>query len=84
MSRKGEPLKSERVVPRSASPAVRELSIVIDQSHMTLVELARKSGVSHTAIWAWRTGRAAPRVVELEFVAQALGYEITLHKRAET
>lgn len=50
------------------------------QDHMAI---AKKSGVSHIAIWNWVNGKNSPRTGLLEAVVNACGYdiEVTLIKR---
>lgn len=67
--------------PRSASPLVRQLFQVIDRSGLSYSQISRLAGVTPATLAYWRHGKNAPRWVDFENVAHALGYDITLQAK---
>lgn len=67
---------------RSSSPIVRELFEAIDATGLPYSAVAQASGVHVVTLSKWRRGENAPRWIELENVAKAIGYVLRLEKVA--
>ena len=68
---------------RAASPVVRQLFELIDDAGISLADAGRPAGVHYVTMSRWRQGFSAPRLVELENVAQGMGYRLLLVPDAE-
>jgi transcriptional regulator with XRE-family HTH domain len=78
----------QRVPVRSISPAVHQLFALIEDSGMTLKELALKAGSNearayriHRGLYDYRVGVNIPNVATLEEILGAIGYEIKFVKK---
>lgn len=63
---------SYRKAPRATDPATLEVLALIARSGMTDIEVAVVSGVSVSAIRAWRAGVRPGRAIFLEWVREAI------------
>lgn len=70
----------ELSVARGVHRVIRELNHAIASD--TVIEVATKAGLSEAFWWRARTGRVSPKIDDLEAVANTLGYEIVLRRRA--
>ena len=71
------------VVPKSGDPLVKEVFKLMNEQRRELLDVARRSGVSKSAISMWRYDRQ-PTVANLRAVVNTLGYDLVLKKRDET
>ena len=62
-------------------PLVRWMWAEMNKQRASQEDIAKRSGVSSSAMRKWRTGVRSPRVLELDAVAHALGYQITVRKK---
>lgn len=63
---------------RTSSRIIRELFEIIDASGKSASEIAHPAGVHHITLSYWKAGGRSPRVIDVENVAQVLGYRLTL------
>lgn len=70
-------------VAATASPIVRELFDVIDRLGLTYQEVSNRSGVSRPTLTRYKHGKHSPRVLDIEDIAQVLGYELKLERKKE-
>jgi transcriptional regulator with XRE-family HTH domain len=57
-------------------PIVRWIWDQINFQHASQEDIAKRSGVSSSAMRKWRDGVRSPRLMELEAVVNALGFKI--------
>lgn len=75
--------KFKRKPVRSASPTVRSIFEAIDASGMTYREAAYHAKLHYATLSCWKQGKRSPNILDLEELAQVLGYDIVLKKRAK-
>lgn len=64
-------------------PLVYWLWDEINKQKASQFDVAKRAGVSTSAMRKWRTGERTPRVLEFDCVAQALGYQLTIRRRKD-
>lgn len=75
---RGKALVGNKLMPRTASPVIRQLIDEIDRTGLSGREIERDAGVSRVTISRWRHGRGSPRITDFEAVARYLGYRLKL------
>ena len=72
-----------QIIPegRGVHPIIRWLWKRINLDEWDQETLARRSGVSSSAMRKWRRGERNPRISELEAVINTLGYKIVIVER---
>lgn len=73
-----------QIVPdgRGVHPIIRWIWRRVNQDEWSQEDLAKRSGVTSSAMRKWRRGEHNPRISELEAVINAMGYRIVI-KEAE-
>jgi transcriptional regulator with XRE-family HTH domain len=46
-------------------------------------DIAKRSGVSSSAMRKWRTGDRSPRMLEFDAIANALGYSLVIRRKKD-
>jgi transcriptional regulator with XRE-family HTH domain len=64
-------------------PLVRWMWKQMNKQLASQEDVAKRSGVSSSAMRKWRVGVRSPRVMELEAVINALGYKLTVKEKDE-
>jgi DNA-binding phage protein len=78
-----KPKKAEVIVRKARAQIFANLVSLIDQ--YDLASLAREAEVSHQTLWNWLYGTTYnPHINTMIKVANAVGYDIALRKRAST
>lgn len=67
---------------RAVHPFIRFIFRKINEDLWNQEDLAKKSGVSSSAMRKWRNGARNPRIGELEAVINALGYNLVIKEGA--
>lgn len=65
---------------RTSSAVIRAMFDIIDQSGMSYADVSAKTGIHAVTLSYWKHGKNAPRWVDFENLANALGYRIELVK----
>lgn len=73
-----------RPPPASKSPIVRTLAAEAKRQELTPYALAQASGVSIPTITRTLGGKVSPTLATVEAVAEALGFRLSLEKRASS
>lgn len=70
----------KQIIPdgRGVHPFVRWIWRQVNEDMWSQEDLARKSGVSASAMRKWRKGERNPRISELEAVINAMGYKLVI------
>jgi ribosome-binding protein aMBF1 (putative translation factor) len=66
---------------RAISWVVRWIWTRINLDEWSQEDLAKKAGVSSSAMRKWRSGDRSPKLSEIEAVVNALGYELKIVER---
>lgn len=66
--------------PRSASPVVRELFTAMKGCGLTYRQIARRAGMNHHQLPRWKHGISAPKVTDLENIAEVVGLRIVVER----
>lgn len=74
--------RRKRPVVLSGSPVVRSLFEAMGASRVTITDVAAAMGITPVAVSYWKSGRTSPPLLTAEAVADMLGYEIVLRKKA--
>lgn len=74
-------LVEKRELAPHAHPLVREFYHLLKEEDVTVTEVSLEAGVSRAAMVKWKS-RHAPNVPTFEAALNALGYELTIRKRA--
>lgn len=61
-------------------PLVRWMWREINRQHASQEDVAKRSGVSSSAMRKWRAGVRSPRMLEFDAVARTLGFKLTVRK----
>ena len=69
-------------LPRNTNPLIVRLVELINESGTDSHELCRRAGLGTGTIHAWRN-QTNPNISNLEAVLNALGYELTIQRRAD-
>jgi transcriptional regulator with XRE-family HTH domain len=64
-------------------PLVRWMWKQMNKQLASQEDVAKRSGVSSSAMRKWRVGVRSPRIMELEAVINALGYKLTVKEKDE-
>ncbi len=75
---RGRAMSARKKPVRSAVAAVRELLAAVDASGLAAHVIADRAGMHAITLTNWRNGKRAPRISDLEAVAQAIGYRFVL------
>lgn len=59
-------------------PIFRTLHAKIEESEMSLLQIAKRAGFDSKTIRNWWTGRSTPTLYDLQAVFNAMGYQITV------
>jgi ribosome-binding protein aMBF1 (putative translation factor) len=70
----------DRYPVRSASPVLKTLFNAMHNRGITVEQMAASIKRPPSTVTQWRTGKASPRIVDVEEIAHTLGFEITLIK----
>lgn len=60
---------------------IKKLKELMKSRNVTQIEMADIMGVSNVTIHKWLSGKAMIKVIDLEAMANELGYEVILRKR---
>lgn len=71
-------LMANRKPPSSSSPAVRDVFNLIDRHKASYARISVETGVSPVSLVRWRHGVAAPKITDIEAVANAMGMRLVL------
>jgi hypothetical protein len=63
---------------RTSSRIIRELFDIIDASGKTASAIGHPAGIHPITLSYWKAGGRSPRVIDVENVAQVLGYRLKL------
>lgn len=66
-----------RVHP-TAHPLVATLAAICGEQRVSIVKLARQTGLDDARIWRWYAGREDPRIDQLDCCFDQLGYRLSL------
>jgi transcriptional regulator with XRE-family HTH domain len=72
--------QKQKVPKQGAHPLVRWMWREINEQHASQEDIARRSGVSSSAMRKWRAGDRSPRMFDFDAIAQTLGYKLTVRK----
>lgn len=64
-------------------PLIRWMWKQMNTQRASQEDVAKRSGVSSSAMRKWRVGVRSPRIMELEAVINALGYKLTVKEKDE-
>lgn len=62
-------------------PLVRWIWAQMNKQRASQEDIAKRSGVSSSAMRKWRAGVRSPRIMEIEAVVNSLGYQLTVRKK---
>lgn len=80
-SERGKAWLPNRTKTRTSVRILRELFDLVDKdSPESFTTLAKRLGCHKQSIYLWRSGKSAPSILNVENMAQVLGYEIVLRK----
>lgn len=79
--RAGYALASSKKPAETVSRVVRDLFDVIDATDLSAGTLASRVGVHRVTLSRWKHGGATPTILDVEALAQVLGYELVLKPR---
>lgn len=65
---------------RGVHPIIRWIWKRINLDEWSQEDLAKRSGVTSSAMRKWRRGERNPRISELEAVVNAMGYKIVIRE----
>lgn len=71
-----------QIVPegRGVHPIIRWIWKRVNLDEWSQEDLAKRSGVTSSAMRKWRRGERNPRISELEAVVNAMGYKIVIRE----
>lgn len=77
----GYALSGTKKPARTSSKILKDLFGLIDASNMPAGALADCVGCHKVTLSRWKHGEATPTILDVEALAQVLGYELVLQRR---
>jgi transcriptional regulator with XRE-family HTH domain len=74
-------LHSVKKPAETASKVVRELFDIIDRTDLPAAAVARETGCHRVSLSRWKHGLSSPTILDVEALAEVLGYELVLKPR---
>lgn len=71
------------VEDRSVHPFIRFIWSKMNEELWSQEDLAKRAGVTSSAMRKWRRGERNPRISELEAVINAMGYRLVIREKLE-
>lgn len=75
---KGKPNQFNRLPPRTASHSLQKLFSIMDTMDESIREISKRAGCHEVTMSHWRHGKNSPRLIDIEAVANAIGYRIDI------
>jgi transcriptional regulator with XRE-family HTH domain len=77
------PVPTGRNEIRTADPILRKLFTIAHQRKISIQEIARRIDRTTPAVSNWKHGKHTPTMIDVVFLAQALGCEIAVVEKKE-